>query len=153
MAGDSRAGDAFARKVAEALLPRDVTAKQLGMEIQSVGLGSAQLAMAVRPEMLNGHDVVHGGYIFTLADTAMAYACNSYNQNTLAQHAQITFVAPGKAGETLTATAREVTRGKRSGLYDVEVHGDDGRLIAAFRGATRTIAGMVAPALGTAPAD
>lgn len=153
MAGDDAAGAAFAGKVAEALLPRDRTSRQLGIEIRSVELGQATLAMAVRPEMLNGHDVVHGGFIFTLADTAMAYACNSYNQNTLAQHAQITFVAPGQAGETLTATAREVTRGKRSGLYDVEVHGGDGRLVAAFRGATRTIAGQVAPALGTAPAD
>ena len=98
--------------------------------------------MAVREDMVNGLDVCHGGYIFTLADSAFAFACNSYNQLTFAQHCAVTFHAPGKLGDTLTATAEEVTRQGRSGLYDATVHDSAGQLIATFRGHSRTVKGQ-----------
>ena len=143
--------DAFAAKVADALYHRDMTAQRLGMALETVTMGVATLSMTVTEDMLNGHGVAHGGYIFTLADTAFAYACNGENVATLAQHCQITFVAPGKLGERLTAAATELSKSGRSGLYDVEVRGGDGRLVAAFRGASRTVGGATDASLGDAP--
>lgn len=143
--------DAFAAKVADALFARDITAQRLGMALEAVTMGTATLSMMVTEDMLNGHGVAHGGYIFTLADTAFAYACNGENVVTLAQHCQITFVVPGKRGERLTATAIELSKIGRSGLYDVEVRGDDGRLVAAFRGASRTVGGATDEGLEAAP--
>lgn len=143
--------DAFAAKVADALYQRDMTAQRLGMALETVTMGAATLSMTVTEDMLNGHGVAHGGYIFTLADTAFAYACNGENVATLAQHCQITFVAPGKLGERLTAAATELSKSGRSGLYDVEVRGGDGRLVAAFRGASRTVGGATDASLGDAP--
>ena len=92
--------------------------------------------------MLNGHKICHGGFIFTLADSCFAFACNSYNQLTVAQQNQITYVAPGKADEQLTARATEVSRTGRSGIYDVIVSGEDGRTVALFRGLSRSIKGQ-----------
>jgi acyl-CoA thioesterase len=89
----------------------------------------------------NGHDICHGGFIFALADSAFAFACNSYNQVAVAQHNTISFIAPSFQGDRLTAVAREVTRNGRSGLYDVRVTNQDGRLIAELRGASRVIKG------------
>ena len=143
--------DAFAAKVAEKLYARDTTAQRLGMSLDAVTMGAATLSMTVTEDMLNGHGVAHGGYIFTLADTAFAYACNGENVATLAQHCQITFIAPGQPGERLTATATELSKTGRSGLYDVEVHGGDGRLVAAFRGASRAVSGATEEGLGLAP--
>jgi acyl-CoA thioesterase len=143
--------DAFAAKVAAKLYARDTTAQRLGMTLDAVTMGAATLSMTVTEDMLNGHGVAHGGYIFTLADTAFAYACNGENVATLAQHCQITFIAPGQPGERLTATATEISKTGRSGLYDVDVHGGDGRLIAAFRGASRTVGGLTDTVLGEAP--
>lgn len=91
---------------------------------------------------MNGHGICHGGYIFTLADSAFAFACNSYNQLVVAQQNQITYLAPGKADERLTATALEKSKTGRSGVYDVTVTGEDGRVIALFRGLSRTIKGQ-----------
>jgi acyl-CoA thioesterase len=101
--------------------------------------------MKVRDDMLNGHGICHGGFIFTLADSAFAFACNSYNQNTVAQQNQITYLTPGQAGEILTATASEVSRMGRSGIYDVTVTGEDGRTVALFRGLSRTVKGQHFP--------
>jgi acyl-CoA thioesterase len=143
--------DAFAAKVAEKLYARDTTSQRLGMTLDAVTMGAATLSMTVTEDMLNGHGVAHGGYIFTLADTAFAYACNGENVATLAQHCQITFIAPGQPGERLTATATELSKTGRSGLYDVEIHGGDGRLVAAFRGASRTVGGATEEGLGAAP--
>ena len=145
------AADAFAARVIEALLPKDVVAGRLGMAVETVGMGRCRLAMTVTEDMANGHGICHGGYIFTLADTAMAYASNGRNRTALAQHAQITFVSPGKLGERLTAEAREISQTGRNGLYDIDVRGADGRLVAAFRGATRVIDAQTDPALGDPP--
>ena len=149
MTGDR---DAFAAELISRLQPRDATATDLGIKVDAAGMGWCRLAMRVRPEMLNGYKVSHGGYIFTLADTAMAYASNGANQTMLAQNAQIAFLSPGKADEVLIAEAREVSRAKRSGLYDVDVRGEDGRMVAAFRGGVRSTPEPVDPAMGEPPA-
>ena len=131
-----------ATRSAAVMWANDVASQNLGMVIDHIAPGEATLSMAVTPEMLNGHNICHGGYIFTLADSAFAFACNSYNQQTVAQQIQITYLTPGKAGERLTATALETSRQGRSGVYDVAVTGADGRKIALFRGLSRTIKGQ-----------
>jgi acyl-CoA thioesterase len=99
-----------------------------------MGAGRAEAVFEVRPEMLNGHGVCHGGYLFTLADTAFAYACNTYNRVTLASGASIEFLRPAKLGDRIVATASEIQRGGRIGFYDVLLRNQDGRDIAVFRG-------------------
>lgn len=130
-----------AERSSEAMLRDDHTTKGMGMTVEAVGPGLATLSMVVRKDHLNGHGTCHGGAIFTLADSAFAFACNSHNTVTVAQHCSVTFLAPGREGERLTATAREVTLAGRSGIYDVTVSRDDGVAIAEFRGLSRTIAG------------
>ncbi|MDN2583663.1 hydroxyphenylacetyl-CoA thioesterase PaaI [Aquibium sp. ELW1220] len=131
----------IARRSADAMWARDDASKWLGASLDAVGPGTATLSMTVEKHHTNGHDICHGGFIFTLADSAFAFACNSYNQLVVAQHNVITFVAPGQLGDRLTATACEVTRFGRSGIYDVRVTNQAGRLIAEFRGASRAIEG------------
>lgn len=134
--------EARARRSAEIMFAKDRASAGLGMEITEIAPGRATLTMRVRPEMLNGHGICHGGFIFTLADSAFAFACNSHNRLTVAQQNQITYLAPGKAEERLTAEAREVSLTGRSGIYDVTVTGEDGRQVALFRGLSRTIKGQ-----------
>lgn len=122
---------------------RDAAAKSLGIAIVEVGDGYARLSMEIAASMLNGHDVVHGGFIFTLADTAFAYACNSRNERNVALAAQISFMAPGRVGSTLIAVARERSRAGRTGVYDVDVQDQDGKPIALFRGTSYRIEGTV----------
>jgi acyl-CoA thioesterase len=131
-----------ARKSADLMFASDSASRGLGMAITDIGPGHAVLQMKVRADMLNGHGICHGGFIFTLADSAFAFACNSYNQLVVAQQNQITYVAPGREGEMLTATATETSRTGRSGVYDVTVTGEDGRTVALFRGLSRTIKGQ-----------
>jgi acyl-CoA thioesterase len=97
--------------------------------------------------MTNGHGMCHGGYIFTLADSAFAFACNSHNTRTVAQHCAVTFIAPGRLGDVLTATAAEISRTGRSGITDVTVTNQAGETIAVFRGHSRSLGGAIAPAL------
>jgi acyl-CoA thioesterase len=118
---------------------RDAASQALGVELIDVGEGTAVTRMVVRPDMVNGHDVCHGGLIFTLADTAFASACNSYGPVTFATGASIEFLAPGRGGATLTATAAEAYRKGKNGHYDVEVVDDDGVTIALFRGRSRSL--------------
>jgi len=131
-----------ATRSAAVMWANDVASQNLGMVIVHIAPGQATLSMTVTPQMLNGHKICHGGYIFTLADSAFAFACNSYNQLTVAQQNQVTYLTPGRAGERLTATALETSREGRSGVYDVTVTGADGRKIALFRGLSRTIKGQ-----------
>ena len=131
-----------AEKSAEAMWARDRSSKWLGARLDSVGPGTAVMSFEVEDHHLNGHDICHGGFIFTLADSAFAFACNSYNQATLAQQNSITYVSPGRGGERLTATAVEVSRMGRSGIYDVTVTAPDGRTVALFRGLSRAIKGQ-----------
>jgi acyl-CoA thioesterase len=129
----------IANRSAEAMWANDSASKGLGIELQSVTPGHAVLSLVVEERHTNGHDICHGGFIFTLADTAFAFACNSYNQAAVAQQNSITFVAPGQLGDTLTATATEVNRAARSGVYDAIVVNQHGDTIALFRGHSRTL--------------
>ncbi|WP_235677260.1 hydroxyphenylacetyl-CoA thioesterase PaaI [Rhodopseudomonas palustris] len=122
----------------------DHASKGLGMEIVEIGAGFATLAMTVTTEMVNGHGIAHGGFIFTLADSAFAYACNSYNDTTVAAQGTISFIRPGKLGARLVASAREVSRSGRSGIYDVRVTSGS-VVIAEFRGHSRAIGGALVP--------
>ncbi len=134
----------IARACTEAMWAEDDASKGLGMEIVEVGPGCATLAMTVRPDMVNGQRICHGGFIFTLADSAFAFACNSHNERVVAAQGQITFIKPGRLGDRLVATAREITRGGRSGIYDVRVAVDD-TVIAEFRGHSRVVPGTWLP--------
>jgi acyl-CoA thioesterase len=137
------AAAALAQRVAEAMLARDTASKALGIAIVRVGAGVAEVSMTVRPDMLNGHGICHGGFIFTLADSAFAYACNSYNQSTVASGCTIDFVAPARGGDTLVALAHERSTSGRTGVYDVEVTNTRGERIALFRGRSYRIKGHV----------
>lgn len=134
-----------ARACAAAMWAEDNASRGLGMELAEVRPGHATMAMTVRPDMTNGHKICHGGFIFTLADSAFAFACNTYNQRTVAQMAQISFLAPAFEGDRLTATAAEVWKQGRGGLYDIRVTKQDGTAVAEFRGQSRTVKGTHLP--------
>lgn len=135
----------LARACADAMWKDDSASSGLGMSIIDVGPGRATLSMTVQPHMVNGQRIAHGGFIFALADSAFAFACNSHNEKAVAAQGDITFIKPGKLGDTLVAVAREISRSGRSGIYDVRVTvGDD--VIAEFRGHSRTIGGTWLPA-------
>jgi acyl-CoA thioesterase len=132
---------ALARACADAMWKDDAATQALGMELISVAPGQAVITMTVTDRMVNGHNICHGGYIFTLADSAFAFACNTYNQRTVAQHCAVTFLASAKLGDKLVARAVERQRSGRSGIYDVTVSREEGNVIAEFRGHSRTIEG------------
>jgi acyl-CoA thioesterase len=134
---------ALAERVAAQMYPRDRASQGLGIAIAAVGPGRAELTMTVRPDMLNGHAICHGGFIFSLADSAFAFACNSYNLNTVASGCAIDFVAPAREGDVLTAFARERSASGRTGVYDIEVKNQRGEPIAFFRGKSYRIKGHV----------
>jgi acyl-CoA thioesterase len=134
-----------ATRAAEAMWASDAASTWVGLRLDSVGPGHARLSMTVEPHHLNGHGICHGGIIFTLADSAFAFACNSHNRVAVAQHNSISYLSPGKGGEVLTAEAREVSLTGRTGLTDVTVSGGDGRIVALFRGASRQIGGSHFP--------
>jgi len=117
----------------------DAASRDLGMVLDSVGPGRAVLSITVADSMVNGHGMCHGGFIFTLADSAFAFACNSHGDAAVAQHCAITFIRPGRRGERLTAEAVERVRHGRSGLYDVRVTGEDGGVVAELRGHSRLV--------------
>jgi len=133
-----------ARACADAMWKDDDASRGLGMKIVEIKPGQATLTMTVQPHMVNGQRIAHGGFIFTLADSAFAFACNSHNERAVAAQGNITFIRPGKLGDVLVATAREISRSGRSGLYDVRVTAG-GAVIAEFRGHSRTIGGTWLP--------
>jgi acyl-CoA thioesterase len=132
--------------VREDMFRSDRTSKWLGMQVAEVSPGRAVLQMTVRDQMLNGHDICHGGLIATLADSAFAYACNSYNEFTVASGFAIELLAPGRLGDVLTATCHEVSKAGRTGVYDTEVTNQHGQRIAVFRGRSHTVRGKPAVA-------
>ena len=136
--------DDLARACAEAMWKEDDASRGLGMEIVDDRCGEATLTMTVKPDMVNGQRIAHGGFIFLLADSTFAFACNSRNERAVAAQCDITFIRPGKLGDVLVATAREISRSGRSGIYDVRVTAGD-VVIAEFRGHSRTIAGTWLP--------
>jgi len=135
----------IARASADAMWADDKASQALGMQILAVGPGYARLAMTIAEHMTNGHGSCHGGFIFTLADSAFAFACNSHGQRAVAQHCSVTFVSPAQRGMRLVAEARERHRGERSGIYDVTVKTEAGETIAEFRGHSRSIPGTLVP--------
>ena len=141
-AHDSRA---LATACADALWNDDRASQKLGMRIESVGPGMATVSMVVTELMTNGHGIGHGGYTFLLADSAFAFACNTYNQRTVAEHCSVTFIAPVALGDHLIATAREISRKGRGGIYDIRVTNQRGETVAEIRGHSRTVSGKLLP--------
>lgn len=123
----------------------DHASQKLGMQIDHIAPGEATLSMTVTEVMSNGHGNCHGGYIFSVADSAFAFACNSHNAVTVGQHVSISYLNPVRIGDRLTATAREVSRRGRSGIYDIRVTNQQGEHIAEFRGHSRTVKGTHLP--------
>jgi acyl-CoA thioesterase len=140
---DQQSAQRLAEATAHAMYAQDQASQALGMKICEMRPGYAQLTMQVRKDMVNGHQICHGGLIFTLADSAFAFACNSYNAVTVASGATIEFLLPGRLGDELTATAQERTRSRRTGIYDVSVSNQKGECIAMFRGRSHQLAGAV----------
>jgi acyl-CoA thioesterase len=140
--------DDLARACAEAMWNEDDASQGLGMEILQIKPGEATLTMTIVQHMVNGHGIAHGGFIFLLADSAFAFACNTHNERVVAAEGNITFVRPGRLGDVLVATAREISRSGRSGIYDVRVTAGD-VVVAEFRGHSRVIGGTWLPEIDT----
>lgn len=148
----TRSPEEMARLATETMWASDAASRGLGIELVEVGPGTATLAMTVTDHMTNGHDSAHGGFIFSLADSAFAYACNSNGVVTVAAHCSITFIRPAKRGDRLVAEAREISRAGRSGICDVRVSAN-GVAVAEFRGHSRTVGGsFIEPKPASMPA-
>ncbi|WP_166268562.1 hydroxyphenylacetyl-CoA thioesterase PaaI [Marinobacter caseinilyticus] len=133
----------LAEECAKAMFARDRASQNLGMSIESVGPGKAVLTMTVTDDMIQGHGSCHGGYLFTLADSAFAFACNSYDRATVASGCSIDYMYGAKKGDRLIATAEEQARGGRTGVYDITLTNQDGRKVALFRGRSYEVRGTV----------
>ncbi|MDR1968598.1 MAG: hydroxyphenylacetyl-CoA thioesterase PaaI [Burkholderiaceae bacterium] len=131
----------IAHFVGDGMYAKDRAAQDMGIRLSSIAPGRAEMTMTVRENMLNGLDSCHGGYIAALADTAFAYACNSHNEATVASGFSIDFAAPAKLGDVLIATAVEVVKAGRTGIYDTDVINQRGQRIAVFRGRSYTLKG------------
>lgn len=140
--GESRA-QRMARRAVGALYDGDRASQTLGMTVEACGPGTATVSMRVRADMVNGHGICHGGLIFTLADSAFAFACNSHGDNTVAAGAAVEYLLPAREGDLLTATAHERWRAGRSGIYEIEVRNQRGEAVALFRGRSHQIAGRL----------
>jgi acyl-CoA thioesterase len=135
---------ALAELAGKAMFERDPASQALGMLLAEIKPGYARMTMAVRPDMLNGHQTCHGGYIFMLADSAFAFACNSHNHNTVGAGCTIDYLAPGRLGDLLTAVAVEQALSGKTGVYDVKVSNQEGRTVALLRGKSHRVGGLVA---------
>jgi len=131
----------IAEAVRDAMWRDDRASKALGMQVLAIGPGTATMSMTVRDDMLNGHDICHGGLITTLADSAFAFACNAYNEVTVASGFDVNLVTAARLGDLLTAEAREVNKAGRTGVYDIEVRNQRGERVAVFRGRSYTLKG------------
>ena len=132
-----------AQKSAEAMWNNDQASAWFGMRIVEIDEGFAMLSLTVEKKHTNGHGICHGGVTFALADSAFAFACNSRNQSTVAQHNTISYTSPVRLGDVLTATAKEISLIGRNGIYDVEVTNQEGLAVAQFRGCSRAIRGTL----------
>ena len=135
---------ALAELAGKTMYERDPASQALGMTLDEIRPGYALMSMRVRGAMLNGHATCHGGYIFMLADSAFAFACNSHNLNTVGAGCTIDYLAPGKEGDVLTAESMEQALQGKTGVYDIKVTNQEGRTIALFRGKSHRVSGMVA---------
>ena len=142
---DVLAEQELAETCAQKMWAGDFAAQHLGVKLLKIAPGRAEMTMSIDDRMINGHKICHGGYIFTLADTAFAYACNSRNSFCVAQHCTISFIKPARLDDCLTAIAIERQREGRSGIYDITITNQNGDTIAEFRGSSRTIKGEFVP--------
>ena len=136
---------ALAEAAGAAMFARDAASQALGMKLVEIRPGYARMTMPVRSDMLNGHQTCHGGFIFALADSAFAFACNSHNHTTVGAGCTIDYLAPGRQDDLLTAEAIERTLVGKTGIYDVNVSNQEGKMIATFRGKSHRVAGEVVP--------
>jgi acyl-CoA thioesterase len=143
---DPAVAQALAEAVGSAMYSRDRASQGLGMTLDAIRPGYARMSMPVREDMLNGHQSCHGGFIFSLADSAFAFACNSHNFTTVGAGCTIDYLAPGRLGDLLTAEAVEQALAGKTGVYDIQVRNQDGRMVALFRGKSHRVAGEVVPA-------
>lgn len=146
--GDEMSDQVLAERAVRALYERDPASRGLHIQIAEVKPGFIRATMPIRADMVNGHDICHGGFVFTLADSAFAFCCNSYNKVTVAASATIDFLAPTRRGDVLTATARELWRSRTAGLYEIVVTNQEGKTVALFRGRSHQLQGEVVPADG-----
>ncbi|MGI4842295.1 MAG: hydroxyphenylacetyl-CoA thioesterase PaaI [Janthinobacterium lividum] len=135
---------ALATLAGKTMYERDPASQALGMLLDEIRPGYARMSMRVRGDMLNGHATCHGGYIFMLADSAFAFACNSHNFNTVGAGCSIDYLSPGREGDVLTAEAVEQALQGKTGVYDIKVTNQEGRTVALFRGKSHRVSGMVA---------
>jgi acyl-CoA thioesterase len=133
--------DLLAKAAGKAMYDRDVASQAMGMTLDEIRAGYARMTMTIRADMLNGHLSCHGGFVFALADSAFAFACNSHNFNTVGAGCTIDYLAPGREGDVLTAEAIEQLVSGKSGIYDVKVTNQEGRIVALFRGKSLRVAG------------
>ena len=138
-----RTPDELAQACADAMYSRDQATQTLGIQLLDAGAGRACLSMPVRADMIQGHGTCHGGFLFALADSAFAFACNSYDEATVALGCSIDYIAPALCGDLLTARASEQSRKGRTGLYDVRIENQRGELIALFHGKSYKVRGTV----------
>jgi acyl-CoA thioesterase len=143
---DPAKAQALAEAAGAAMYARDRASQGLGMTLDEIRPGYARMSMPVREDMLNGHQSCHGGFIFSLADSAFAFACNSHNFNTVGAGCTIDYLAPGRLGDLLTAEAVEQALAGKTGVYDIQVRNQDGRTVALFRGKSHRVQGEVVPA-------
>jgi len=139
---------ALAEAAGAAMYSRDAASQGLGMKLIEIRPGYARMSMPVRSDMLNGHQTCHGGFIFALADSAFAFACNSHNHNTVGAGCTIDYLAPGRLDDLLMAEAIERTLSGKTGIYDVTVSDQEGRIIASFRGKSHRVSGQLVPTHG-----
>jgi acyl-CoA thioesterase len=132
---------AVAEATRDAMLRNDRASRMMGIAIPAIGPGTATAQMTVREDMLNGHNICHGGFITTLADTAFAFACNAYNEVTVASGFDVNLMSAGRLGDVLTAVAGEVSKAGRTGVYDINVRNQRGEAVAAFRGRSYSMKG------------
>ena len=138
---DLSTAQSLAERVRDCMLRNDRASRMLGMQVTAVGPGSCTASMTVRDDMLNGHDICHGGLITTLADSAFAFACNAYNELTVASGFDVNLMAPARLGDVLTAQCSEQAKAGRTGVYDVVVTNQQGQRVALFRGRSYTLKG------------
>lgn len=141
LAGSPPQDQELAQRSADAMYAADLASQRAGITIGGIAPGRSTARMTVGAAMINGHGICHGGYVFLLADTAFAFACNTYGQTTVAQACDIVFVRPARLGDELVAVGAERGRYGRSGIYDVTVRRGDGEVVAEFRGRSRTLNG------------
>jgi acyl-CoA thioesterase len=135
--------DLLAKAAGKAMFDRDAASQAMGMTLDEIRPGYARMSMTVRADMLNGHLTCHGGYVFALADSAFAFACNSHNFNTVGAGCSIEYLAPGRERDVLTAEAVEQAVSGKSGIYDVKVSNQEGRIVVLFRGKSLRVSGHV----------